>query len=83
MLQVLTETKRGDALLFETNAAKEEMHELNQQKQQLSTEKRDLAARVMELQEEQDGGSAGGSSLHQMMAASNSNSADTEKITRY
>ena len=41
--------------------------ELQRQKQQLVTEKRELTARVVELQEEQDS-TGGGASLRQLMA---------------
>lgn len=57
------------------------MLEASQAKQQLVAEKRDLQARVRELQEEQDG-SSGGSSLSQLMAASSSNAADSEKLAK-
>eukprot|EP00040_Diaphanoeca_grandis_P004110 m.27076 g.27076 ORF g.27076 m.27076 type:complete len:859 (-) comp15668_c0_seq1:263-2839(-) len=83
--QLLEETKRGDALLVETKSLKEEVQDLTNENHRFSNEKRQLTAKVRELEDGASDGDMYGSSLAalaSLKADGGSSDADLEKIAK-
>lgn len=74
--------KRGDSLLFEVKQAKEATDDLERENKRLHAERRELTAKVRDLEESGGGFGGLGSTLGDALAGASANTEDAEKVVR-